>query len=86
MHYFVNSTAEAQYADIRCGGKVLNIVTGELEPFFGQYTFPAWGSLVVIDDGTPHAVAPDPRAGSACRADACRQVGGCVRDRKCADA
>ena len=60
MHYFVNSTAEAQYADIRCGGKVLNIVTGELEPFFGQYTFPAWGSLVVIDDGTPHAVAPDP--------------------------
>lgn len=60
MHYFVNSTAEAQHADIRCGGKVLNIVTGELEPFFGQYTFPAWGSLVVIDDGTPHAVAPDP--------------------------
>ncbi|MGN1444930.1 MAG: hypothetical protein ACI4WV_01435, partial [Eubacteriales bacterium] len=36
----------------------LNIVTGELEPFFGTYTFPSWGSLVVIDDGTPHAEAP----------------------------
>lgn len=58
MHYFVNSTESEQKAVISCGGKALNIVTGELEPFFGTYTFPAWGSLVVIDDGTPHAEAP----------------------------
>ncbi|MCQ2429190.1 MAG: hypothetical protein MJ192_02555, partial [Clostridia bacterium] len=53
MRYFVNSTAEEQAAVIACGGKVLDIATGELAPFTGSYTFPAWGSLVIIDDGTP---------------------------------
>ena len=58
MHYFVNSTAEEQKALINCGGFVLDIATGEKMPFYGDYTFPAWGSLVVIDDGTPAAVRP----------------------------
>lgn len=58
MHYFVNSTAEEQKAVINCGGKAMDITTGELVDFYGTYTFPAWGSLVVIDDGTPHAVQP----------------------------
>lgn len=55
MRYFVNSTAEEQAAVIGCGGKVLDIATGELSPFTGSYTFPAWGSLVIIDDGKPAA-------------------------------
>ena len=58
MHYFVNSTAEEQPATFTCGGRIMNIATGELEPFFGDYTFPVWGSLVVIDDGTPVATRP----------------------------
>ena len=58
MHYFVNSTAEEQYAKIGCGGKEMDIVTGDLIPFYGDYTFPVWGSLVVIDDGTPAATRP----------------------------
>ncbi len=58
MHYFVNSTAEEQYAKISCGGKEMDIVTGDLMPFYGDYTFPVWGSLVVIDDGTPAATRP----------------------------
>ncbi len=59
MHYFVNSTESEQYAKIGCGGKEMDIVTGDLLPFYGDYTFPVWGSLVVIDDGTPAAVRPD---------------------------
>ncbi len=58
MHYFVNSTEAEQYAKIGCGGYELDIVTGDKLPFYGDYTFPAWGSLVVIDDGTPAATRP----------------------------
>ncbi len=53
MHYFVNSTDTEQPASFTCGGKVMDIATGELLPFDGQYTFPKWGSLLIIDDGTP---------------------------------
>ncbi len=53
MHYFVNSTEDEIPAAFTCGGKLLDIVTGELLPFDGTYTFPKWGSLVIIDDGTP---------------------------------
>ncbi len=52
MHYFVNSTDNEQPATFTCGGKVLDPATGDLLPFDGTYTFPKWGSLVVIDDGT----------------------------------
>ncbi len=53
MHYFVNSTEDEQKAVIACGGKIMDPATGELTPFDGTYTFPQWGSLVIIDDGTP---------------------------------
>ncbi len=62
MHYFVNSTDEAQAATIRCGGFVLDIATGEKRAFDGTYTFPVYGSLVVIDDGTPCSAAVTPKA------------------------
>ncbi len=60
MHYFVNSTNEEQAAVIRCGGYALDIATGEKQAFDGTYIFPVYGSLVVIDDGTPCAdiIAP----------------------------
>ncbi len=53
MHYFVNSTENEQKAKFTCGGKIMDITTGELYGFDGTYTFPKWGSLVIIDDGTP---------------------------------
>ena len=60
MHYFVNSTDAPQPATFTCTGRVLDITTGDLGPFDGTYTFPKWGSLVVIEDGTPHASLPAP--------------------------
>ncbi len=53
MHYFVNSTETEQTAVFTCGSKIMDPVTGEFLPFDGTYTFPQYGSLVVIDDGTP---------------------------------
>lgn len=53
VRYFVNSTDFEQVATFTCGGKVLDPVTGDLLPFDGTHTFPKWGSLVIIDDGTP---------------------------------
>ncbi len=53
MRYFVNSTESLQPAVFACGGKIMDPATGELLPFDGTYTFPQWGSLVIIDDGTP---------------------------------
>ena len=55
MHYFVNSTDSKQPATITKGSYVVNIVTGEKEKFTSDYTFPAYGSRVVIDDGTGDA-------------------------------
>ena len=52
MHYFVNTTEEVQKAKFSCKGKVLNIETGELVPFYGEHTFGKFESLVVIDDGS----------------------------------
>ena len=53
MHYFVNETKEKVTANITKGSKILNQITGELEPFDGKYTFRKWESIIVIDDGTP---------------------------------
>ncbi len=61
MHYFVNSTEVEQPAVFTCGGKIMDPTTGDLLPFDGTYTFPQWGSLVIIDDGTP-AAAPMAKA------------------------
>ena len=56
--YFVNSTDKEQKAVISCGGYTLDIETGDKLDFYGEYTFPPYGSLMVIDDGTPCAKKP----------------------------
>jgi len=61
MHYFVNSTDEEQAATFTCGGRIMDPATGDLLPFDGTHVFPKWGSLVIIDDGTP-ASAPVAKA------------------------
>ena len=52
VHYFVNTTEEVQKAKFGCKGKVLDIETGDLVPFYGEHTFGKFESLVVIDDGS----------------------------------
>ncbi len=58
LHYFVNSTDRRQKAKIAKGSYAIDIVTGEKTDFYGEYTFPEYGSLVVIDDGSEHAKMP----------------------------
>ncbi len=53
IHYFVNSTEEPISTTVHCTGQVLDLATGELSPFDGRCDLPRWGSMVVIDDGTP---------------------------------
>ena len=53
MYYFVNSEGSEEKATITKGSYAIDIATGERVEFSGEYVFPAYGSLVVIDDGTP---------------------------------
>lgn len=50
VHYFVNSSAEEQYARINVQGKMMDIYTGELEAFSGKHRFEPWGSLLIFED------------------------------------
>ncbi len=74
MHYFVNSTDGEVKATFACGGKILDPVTSELSPFDGRYVFPKWGSLVIIDDGTPTIPAEDKAPAPALSLDGAWQV------------
>ncbi len=60
LRYFVNSTDEDQTATIACGGRVVDLVTGDMTPFGGKHIFPKWSSLLVLDDGTPPVLAENP--------------------------
>lgn len=53
VHYFVNSSYNEEKATLSVAGKRLDICTGELEPLCREHTFEPWGSLMIIDDGTP---------------------------------
>lgn len=58
MHYFVNSSYDAKHANINVSGKMLDIVTGDLTDFCGEYDFEPWGSLIIIEDGSKNTAAP----------------------------
>lgn len=53
VHYFVNSSEDAKEAKLYVTGKKLDPYTGETEPLTESYRFEPWGSLLVIDDGSP---------------------------------
>ncbi len=55
VHYFVNSTSSEQKAVIERGSYAIDIETGEKVDFYGEYNFPPYGSLLVVDDGSAHA-------------------------------
>jgi len=50
IHYFVNTSAQEKDARFKLKGKVIDIYTGELQPFCGVHTFEPWGSLLVLAD------------------------------------
>ena len=54
VHYFVNTSADRKKAKINVCGKMLDIYTGNLRSFTGEHEFEPWGSLMIIDDGTPN--------------------------------
>jgi len=52
VHYFVNTSAEREKANVSVSGKMLDIYTGELSDFSGIHEFEPWGSLLIVEDGT----------------------------------
>ncbi|MBR5518470.1 MAG: hypothetical protein IKV86_05515 [Clostridia bacterium] len=56
VHYFVNTSAEGFGANFKVQGKVMDIYTGDLYDFDGTHEFEPWGSLLIIDDGTPNVI------------------------------
>lgn len=50
-YYFVNHTDNVYETEIAVGNQYLDMISGELKPFDGNYTFQAFDSLFVIDDG-----------------------------------
>ncbi len=59
VHYFVNPTSQKQKAHIKAGAKMVDIITGEIRPFGGEYEFSPYDSLLVIDDGTAREEAKE---------------------------
>lgn len=49
--YFVNSTEKSIKAKIKQGSKIIDIKTGDVYGFDGNYDFAPFDSLLVIDDG-----------------------------------
>ncbi len=58
-YFFLNHTDKPQTARLGMTGYILDQTTGEKLPFTGTYEFAPRESLMVIDDGTPLAPAPD---------------------------
>lgn len=52
VHFFVNTSANMEFAVINTEGKILDIYTGKLHEFSGKHTFEPWASLMIIEDGT----------------------------------
>ncbi len=53
IHYIVNSTEEEISSEFSVGNKQLVIESGDVEPFYGEFTLPPFGSIVVIDEHKP---------------------------------
>ncbi len=80
LRYFVNSTDNEQPATIACGGRIVDPVTGDTVPFGGNYTFPKWGSLLILDDGTPPIPVTDAPSLPAIDLDGVWQVVNCTEN------
>lgn len=50
VHFFVNTSAWRERAEITVGGKVLDIYSGETRLFTGIHEFEPWGSLMLLED------------------------------------
>jgi len=55
IYFFINNNAEEVSATFLSGGKMVDITTGDVMPFSGEYTFAPYDSLILVDDETPFA-------------------------------
>ncbi len=62
IHYFVNTSPNSQQAKFTAKGKKMDIYTGQLQPFSGNYEFEPWGSLLLVEDHAAPAVQEEPPA------------------------
>ena len=53
VYYFINNNNTEVTTTFLRGGKVIDIITGEVSQFSGEYTFAPYDSLMLLDDGTP---------------------------------
>ena len=49
VHYFVNTSAKRQEAEVSVKGQKLDIYSGELQDFAGKHEFEPWGSLMIVE-------------------------------------
>ena len=56
VYFFLNNEGTTQKAVFGKGSYIVDMVTGEKKEFFGEYTFAPYECLLLVDDGTPHAV------------------------------
>lgn len=49
VHYFTNTSANRETAEIKVNGQALDIYSGELQEFAGKHEFETWGSLMIIE-------------------------------------
>lgn len=56
VHYFVNTSPDEKYANIKAQGKRLDAYTGDLLEFDGYHRFEPWGSLMIVEDGAVNIV------------------------------
>ena len=62
VHYFVNTSANYENAELNVSGKALDIYSGDLLEFNGSHEFEPWGSLMIIEDGSENTpkIAAEP--------------------------
>lgn len=58
IHYFFNNSQEEFTSAITAGTKMLDLVTGDIVPFYGVYKFNPYESIIVINDNTPEIPRP----------------------------
>ena len=59
LHYFVNTSKVRKTAKVNVNGRTLDIYSGETSEFCGTHEFEPWGSLMIIEDGTPQVEKPE---------------------------
>ena len=71
VHYFVNTSANREFAEIAVHGQKLDIFSGELQDFAGKHEFEPWGSLMIVEEAVPAEVAAGEKCSNIASPDIC---------------